>query len=98
MIVFLNAWLRRWAEASLRTELHQAQEKLIRQQGISERLLAEHQRQAAANKKKIETLKRNHKKSVRHSEMLIAALRERMSDEMFSAVVAYVHFKEENKL
>lgn len=90
----INAWLRRWAEASLRTELHQAQEKVIRQQNISERLLAESQRQAHTNKQKIESLKRNHKRSASHSEKLIKALRDRMSPDLFLAVTEHVHAME----
>lgn len=97
MRTYLNAWLRRWAEASLRTELHQAQEKLIRQQKISERLSAESQRQSAASRKKRETLIRNHKSSVSYSEKLIKALRERMSEEMFLATAAYVRASEDLK-
>lgn len=91
---FLNAWLRRWAEASLRTELHQAQEKFIRQQNICENLIAESQRQAEFNKQKLKTLARNHKKNVSHSENLIKALRDRMPEDLFLAVAEHVHSME----
>lgn len=97
MRAYLNAWLRRWAEASLRNELHQAQEKLIRQQNITERLISESQERAEANKKKIELLKRNHKKATSHDTKLIKALRERMSDEMFLSTAAYVRMIEESQ-
>lgn len=98
MRAVLNTWLRRWAEASLRTEMHQAQEKVIRQQNISERLLAESQRQAHANKQKIENLKRNQKRSVSHSEKLIKALRDRMSPDLFLAVTEHVRAMESREL
>lgn len=98
MRTFLNAWLRRWAEASLRTELHQAQEKLIRQQNISERLIAESERQTSVNKQKIENLKRNHKSNVSHNEKLIRAMRDRMSPELFLAVAEHVRAKENREL
>jgi hypothetical protein len=94
MRTFLNAWLRRWAEASLRTELHQAQEKFIRQQNISERLIAESQRQAGINKQKLKNLAKNHKKNVSHSENLIKALRDRMPEDLFLAVAEHVHAME----
>lgn len=87
---FLNAWLRRWAEASLRIELHQTQEKLIRQLDIKDRIIAESVEQAKTNKKKVETLKSNHKKAVAYDTKLIKALRERMSDEMFLGTAAFV--------
>lgn len=91
---FLNAWLRRWAETSLRIELHQAQEKVIRQQNISERLIAESQRQASATKKKIANITLSHRKNVSHNEKMIKALRERMPEELFLAVSEHVHAME----
>lgn len=94
---FLNAWLRRWAEASLRNELHQTQEKLIRQQDIRDRLINEVQEQAKAHKSKMEILKRNHKKATAYDTKLIKALRERMSDEMFRSTAAYVQMLEESR-
>lgn len=94
---FLNTWSRRWAEASLRNELHQTQEKLIRQQDIKDRLIAEAQEQAKANKSKLEILKRNHKKATTYDTKLIKALRERMSEEMFLSTAAYVRAIEESK-
>lgn len=94
---FLNTWLRRWAEASLRNELHQTQEKLIRQQEIKDRMIAESQEQAKTNKSKIEILKRNHKKATAYDTKLIKALRERMSDDMFRSTAAYVQMLEESK-
>lgn len=98
MRAVLNAWLRRWAEASLRTELYQAQEKVIRQQNISERLLAESQRQAHVNKQKIANIARSHRKNVAHSEALIKALRDRMSPDLFLAVTEHVHAMENREL
>lgn len=98
MRTFLNAWLRRWAEASLRTELHQAQEKLIRQQNISERLIAASERQAVVNKQKLENLKRNHKSNVAHNEQLIRAMRDRMSPELFLAISEHVRANENREL
>jgi len=95
---FLNAWLRRWAEASLRTELHQTQEKFIRQQNICESMIAESQRQAGVNKQKLKTLARNHKKNVSHSENLIKALRDRMPEDLFLAVAEHVHAMENREL
>lgn len=94
MRAFLNAWLRRWAEASLRTELHQAQERLIRQQNISENLISESQRLAGVNKQKLKTQARKHKKNVAHSEHLIKALRDRMPEDLFLAVAEHVHAME----
>jgi hypothetical protein len=94
---FLNAWLRRWAEASLRNELHEIQNALIRQQEIKERMIAESQEQAKAHKSKLEILKRNHKKASAHGTKLIKALRERMSEEMFLSTAAYVRMLEECK-
>lgn len=94
---FLNAWLRRWAEASLRNELHQAQEKLIRQQEIRDRLINEAQGQAKAHKSKMEILKRNHKKTTAYDTKLIKALRERMSEEMFLGTAAYVRMQQDSK-
>ncbi|NWC38388.1 hypothetical protein [Pseudomonas tolaasii] len=94
MRALLNAWLRRWAEASLRTELHQAQEKLIRQQNISERLISESKRQARLHKKKIECLTINHRQNASHNEKLIRALRDRMPPDLFLAVADHVHAKE----
>lgn len=94
MRAVLNAWLRRWAEASLRTELHQAQEKLIRQKNISETLFANTQRQSSNHKKKMEALARNHKKNIAHSEHLIKALRDRMPEDLFLAVATHVHAME----
>lgn len=94
---FLNTWLRRWAEASLRNELHQIQEKLIRQQEIKGRMIAESQEQANANKSKMEILKSNHKKATAYDTKLIKALRERMSEEMFLSTAAYVRMLEDSK-
>lgn len=94
---FLNAWLRRWAEASLRNELHEIQNALIRQQEIKERIISESQEQAKNHKKKVEILKRNHRKAVKHDALLIKALRERMSEEMFLSTAAYVRMLEEVK-
>jgi len=94
MRAFLNAWLRRWAEASLREELHQTQERFIRQKNICENMLAESQRQAGAHKQKLKTLARNHKKNVSHSENLIKALRDRMPEDLFLAVAEHVHAME----
>ena len=94
---FLNTWLRRWAEASLRNELHQTQEKLIRQQDIKDRLIAESEERAKANKEKLEILKRNHKKATAYDTKLIKALRERMSDEMFRSTALYVQALEDSK-
>jgi hypothetical protein len=98
MRTFLNAWLRRWAEASLRTELHQAQEKFIRQQNISERLINESQRQSGLHKQKLKTQARNNKKNVAHSENLIKALRDRMPEDLFLAVAEHVHAMENREL
>lgn len=98
MRAFLNAWLRRWAEASLRTELHQTQEKFIRQQNICENLIAESQRQVGVHKQKLKTLARNHKKNVSHSENLIKALRDRMPEDLFLAVAEHVHAMESREL
>lgn len=53
----LNSWLRRWAEASLRTELHQAQERLIRQQEKYAKALAHAEGQEKARSAK-EALKK----------------------------------------
>jgi hypothetical protein len=94
---FLNAWLRRWAEASLRNELHETQNALIRQQEIKERIIAESQEQAKNHKKKVERLTQSHRRSVRHDTLLIKALRERMSEEMFLSTAAYVRMLEEAK-
>lgn len=98
MRTFLNAWLRRWAEASLRTELHQAKEKVIRQQNISERLIAESQRQASILKKKIQNQRDAHKRNISHNENLIKALRDRMSEDLFLAVSEHVHAMEIREL
>lgn len=98
MRTFLNAWLRRWAEASLRNELHQAQEKLIRQQNISEKLVSASQRQAELHKQKLKTQTRNNKKNVAHSENLIQALRERMPEDLFLACAEHVHAMENREL
>lgn len=98
MRTFLNAWLRRWAEASLRNELHQAQEKLIRQQNISERLIAASERQAELHKQKLKTQARNNKKNVSHSENLIKALRDRMPEDLFLACAEHVHAMENRDL
>lgn len=97
MRTFLNTWLRRWAEASLRQELYIAQEKVIRLQDIKDRLISQSQEQARVHKKKMETLKSNHKKSTSHDTRLIRALRERMSEEMFLSTAAYVRVLEEVK-
>lgn len=97
MRIFLNAWLRQWAEASLRQELHQANDKLIRSQEIRERLINQSQEQTKANKKKMDCLKAANKRGRAYDEALIKAVRERMSDEMFQGIVAYVRAIEELK-
>lgn len=94
---FLNVWLRRWAEASLRNELHHTQNALIREQEIKERIIAESQEQAKNHKKKVLRLTQSHRRSVRHDTLLIKALRERMSEEMFLSTAAYVRIIEESK-
>lgn len=86
MRTFLNAWLRRWAEASLRNELHQAQEKLIRQQEINLNILARIEQQ----KDKLVRTKKRHSDAVKHDSSLIKALKERMSDELFMSIVTHV--------
>ncbi|MFV3014742.1 hypothetical protein ACM9HO_03335 [Pseudomonas sp. KHB2.9] len=67
---------------------------MIRQQNISERLLAESQRQASAARKKVANITRSHRKNVAHNEALIKALRDRMSPDLFLAVTEYVHTME----
>ena len=94
MRAFLNAWLRRWAEASLREELHQTQERFIRQKNICENMRAESQRLVDLHKQKLKTLARNHKRNVSHSESLIKALRDRMPEDLFLAVAEHVHAME----
>lgn len=86
MRMFLNSWLRRWAEASLRNELHQAQEKLIRQREINLTIMARVEEQ----KDKLIRTKKKHVDAVKYDSSLIKALKERMSDELFMSVVAHV--------
>jgi hypothetical protein len=83
---FLNAWLRRWAAASLRQELHQAQDKLIAQLEIRENLVAKHQEHIAAFAKK----RKKQLDARAYDTELIKALRARMEDDLFRAIVSHV--------
>lgn len=82
----LNAWLRRWATASMRNELHQAQERLISQLEIRENLISKHQEQIAGFAKK----RKKHLDAMAYDTALIKALRARMDDELFKAIVTHV--------
>lgn len=89
MRTFLNAWLRRWAEASLRTELHQAQEKLIREKEKLSRSLANYESSLKAWKARESDIKRKHVEANSYNERLISALRERVPAELFYSVCEY---------
>ena len=87
---FLNTWLRRWAEASLRTELHQVQEKLISQQEKTARALAHAEKIHKDSARKHLLTKQRHAAANAYDSKLIKALRERMSPELFIAVAEHV--------
>lgn len=90
MRTFINAWLRRWAEASLRTELHQAQERLISQQEKTARAVAQAEKIQKDGAKKHLLTKQRHAAANAYDSRLIKALRERMSPELFIAVTEHV--------
>ena len=94
MRTFLNAWLRQWAEASLRTELHQAQEKLIREKAKLSRSLALIEAETKMRKAKEAETKRKHVEACAYNERLINALRERVPPELFFSVCEYARKRE----
>lgn len=97
MRTFLNAWLRQWAEASLRTELHQAQEKLIREKEKLSRSLAKGEADTKAWKSKEAEIKRKHVEANRYNERLISALRERVPAELFYSVCEYARNRKDRE-
>lgn len=94
---FLNAWLRRWAEASLRQQLHQEQDKVIRLQDARDNLIKQAADQNKARAERAKERKKNIAKAASYDSKLIKALRARMPDELFRSVVAHVNGQSEDK-
>jgi len=95
---FLNAWLRRWAQASLRTELHQANERLISQQEKTARAIAHAEKIHKDHEKKLLLTKQRHVAASDYDSKLIKALRDRMSPELFLSVTEYVRTARQRKI
>ncbi len=93
----LNSWLRRWADASLRQELHQTQDKLIRQQEIRLNLINQSEEQAKAYSRKADERKKKNAEAASYDSKLIKALRARMSDDLFRSIAAHVRDQEVKK-
>ena len=93
----LNSWLRRWAEASLRQQLHNEQDKVIRLQDVRDNLLKQAEEQKKARAARAIERKKKSKTAASYDAKLITALRARMPDELFRSVVAHVNGQEEDK-
>jgi hypothetical protein len=93
----LNSWLRRWAEASLRQQLHQEQDKVIRLQEVRDNLIKQSEEQTKARTARAKERKKNAAKAASYDEKLIKALRARMPDDLFRSVVAHVNGHAEDK-
>lgn len=93
----LNSWLRRWAEASLRQQLHNEQDKVIRLQDVRENLIKQAEAQTKARAERAKLRKQKAVTAASYDAKLIKALRARMPDELFRSVVAHVNGQEEDK-
>lgn len=82
---FLNAWLRRWAEASLRTELNGVQEKLYRALENRQKLIETIDAQTEAVRER----KRKHSAERAFDGDVINALKARVPEEFFKNVIAH---------
>lgn len=89
MRIFINAWLRRWADASLRKELHQAQEKAISSRRTTENVQANLYTQIRAWKAREAKLKQKYSAASKFDSNLIKALKERVPEEIFLGAVEY---------
>ena len=94
----LNSWLRRWAEASLRTELHQSQERTIRAQEVRAFVEAQLRDHVQASTKRLKDLKRRNVKDRKEDGQLIKALKERMPEDLFLSVAAHVREMQKRNL
>lgn len=93
----LNIWLRRWADASLRQQLHQEQDKVIRLQDVRDNLLKQSEEQNKARTARAKERKKKAVAAASYDTKLIKALRARMPDELFRSVVAHVNGQSEDK-
>jgi hypothetical protein len=93
-----NVWLRRWAEASLRNELHQTQEKLIRSQEMRVKAEVKFDDYVKLSAERLDALKKRNTADRRGDSRLIKALRERMPAELFLSVSEYVRNIENQRL